>query len=245
MSLVQHSSGSDQWFTPADIIQRAYHVLGAIDLDPASSAAANAVVGAQTYYTKEMDGLQCDWFGSIWCNPPGGKVNGKSLPLLFWEKLMKTRESMFFDHAIVMCFSIEQLQTTQGRDYPSMLGFPLCIPKKRVSFVQGDGKSSGSPAHANAIVYVPGRRNYVKAFADAFKDMGEIVNYEELKKAARAVEVPLTEQEKTFNRYDFAYGNLLCSTNHKPVRLAFKLMMTGDGLTDEQFRVWAKNKEWR
>lgn len=42
----------------------------------------------------------------------------------------------------------------------------------------------------------------------------------------------------------FAYGNLACSTNHKPTREAFESLALGRGWTKEQFDAWADRKEW-
>ncbi len=58
----RHSSKSDSWMTPVEIIERARQLLGVIDLDPASSAKADTRVKARAYYTKEVDG----WVGP--CN---------------------------------------------------------------------------------------------------------------------------------------------------------------------------------
>ena len=45
------SRATDEWYTPAWIINAARRVLGTIDLDPASSAIANQTVQATNYYT--------------------------------------------------------------------------------------------------------------------------------------------------------------------------------------------------
>src|SRR5688572_17987036 len=76
---VQHSSASDSWATPADIVERARHVLGGvIDLDPASDSFAQETVRATRYITREENGLVTPWHGrakpgNVFLNPPGGK----------------------------------------------------------------------------------------------------------------------------------------------------------------------------
>lgn len=70
---VAHNSGDQEWYTPADIIERARRLMGGIDLDPASSAVANDTVKAEMYFTAADDGLTQDWHGRVWLNPPYDK----------------------------------------------------------------------------------------------------------------------------------------------------------------------------
>jgi ParB family transcriptional regulator, chromosome partitioning protein len=61
---------SDGWYTPAHLVAAAREVLGAIDTDPATCAAAQAVVQATTWYTEVENGLLQQWQGRLWLNPP-------------------------------------------------------------------------------------------------------------------------------------------------------------------------------
>jgi len=67
---VSYSSGENEWYTPPKFIESARKTMGIIDVDPASSKIANKVVNATTYYTKETNGLDNDWIGNVWMNPP-------------------------------------------------------------------------------------------------------------------------------------------------------------------------------
>jgi len=61
---------SDGWYTPPWLIDKARLVLGTIDLDPATCAAAQAIVRATQFYTEHENGLIQPWSGRMWINPP-------------------------------------------------------------------------------------------------------------------------------------------------------------------------------
>jgi phage N-6-adenine-methyltransferase len=63
-------SGDNEWYTPARYVDMAREVMGAIDTDPASNPTAQRTVRAATYYTEETNGLDKDWHGKVWMNPP-------------------------------------------------------------------------------------------------------------------------------------------------------------------------------
>ena len=62
---VSHNSGNNEWYTPGPIIEAARKVMGNIDIDPASSAAANETVMAKKYYTEETNGLEQEWKSNV------------------------------------------------------------------------------------------------------------------------------------------------------------------------------------
>ena len=89
---------SAEVYTPAPIIDAARVLMGGIDLDPASCADANGTVRADTYYTKEDDGLSLPWYGRVWCNPPYG---GGGLRL-FAERLLTELEAGTVERAMFL-----------------------------------------------------------------------------------------------------------------------------------------------
>jgi hypothetical protein len=67
---VANNSGNNEWYTPADYIEAAREVMGSIDIDPASNDIAQETVKAAVYYTAETNGLDKEWRGNVWMNPP-------------------------------------------------------------------------------------------------------------------------------------------------------------------------------
>lgn len=177
--IVQHSSQTDLWYSPKDILEKVKNVLGVIDFDPASDPFGNSRVGAQQYLSAEDNGLDlAKWPKnpvSVYLNPPGGKSGNQSNTALFWMALMKYRMMYPIRHAIFMCFSAEALQTTQNKGYCSAANFMVCIPSKRLTFDDHLGNPGCAPSHSNAIVYVPGSLNRGDLFETEFADIGAIM----------------------------------------------------------------------
>lgn len=173
---IMHSSRSDCWNTPKEIIEMVKAVLGEIDFDPASSSHANLTVEAKEFYSSSS--LSRHWIeGAVYLNPPGGKVGNKSQTGLFWERLMQHASEPLehgFSHGIFMAFSIEALQNTQRKGCKAIVDFPICIPAKRIRFDGHIGKIA--PSHSNAIVYVPGYLDKTKTFKEVFSQLGAVLN---------------------------------------------------------------------
>jgi hypothetical protein len=192
----RHSAENDSWYTDPDTVDRAQYVLGdRIDLDPASSPEANERIGARRILTREDDALskQTPWFAPhergqhVFLNPPGGtrKVEGAkrpgSLPGLFWRAACTWAPHI--EALIWIAFSIEDLQRTQKfatEPRFRMLGpcTSVCVPAKRLRFVDGTGRPGTSPSHASAIVlFTPeplsaGASSYRARFFEAFHETG-------------------------------------------------------------------------
>lgn len=72
---VRHSSENSEFMTPEWLTDWAHHVMGGIDLDPASTHEANRTVRAKRIFTKVENGLFQEWHGRTFLNPPGGLVD--------------------------------------------------------------------------------------------------------------------------------------------------------------------------
>lgn len=193
MTLAQHHSKSNEHYTPAYIIDAVRETLGNIDLDPASSHAANQVVRADAYFHASQDGLMQFWWDQVslrqkverpsrvFVNPPGGKVNNTSSQKLWWRKLVGEFTAGRVESAIFLSFSIELLQTSQidSDGYPTPHDYPICFPKRRIAYdiIGDDGKriSGTSPPHASMLVLLTNHEEVLTRFRSCFAKIGRVM----------------------------------------------------------------------
>lgn len=159
---VANNSGNNEWYTPEPYIEAARRVLGTIDLDPASSAQANEVVRAATFYTVDDDGLAHEWRGKVFMNPPYARgVIGK-----FAEKLATHYDRGDIEEAIVLVNNATETAWFQRLAQSAEF---VCFPKNRVRYQQPD-EETGSPLQGQAVLYFGKRGN--PRFRDEFTPFG-------------------------------------------------------------------------
>lgn len=147
---VLHSSDSNEWYTPAPILEAARRVLGRIELDPASSSVANRVVQAERFYTIADDGLNQPWHcKTLWLNPPYGKTGNRSNQDIWSSRLVQNYWLGHVGEALLLVNSSTDTVWFQalGRE------FPICLIAGRLKFWRPDGPAD-SPTHGNALVYL-------------------------------------------------------------------------------------------
>jgi hypothetical protein len=195
-----HSSKSNEHYTPPAIVEAARATMGGIDLDPASCHEANEVVGAGWFFGLPADALQAQWgnWGGepmrnnrisgparVFCNPPGGKIGKKSRAVVWWEKLCNEWLDGNVEQAVYICFNLEVLNTTQGSPSPC-LDFPICYFRQRPKFwtpgtppeLRGD---VGDPKYPGCAVYLPRILDgdpcgyHLGRFREAFAPLGRVV----------------------------------------------------------------------
>lgn len=184
---VQLSSKSSEHYGPPWLADLAHEVMGGIDLDPASCAAANRLIRARFYYSPERgeDGLREHWAGRVYLNPPGGQIKWQgqwvNQAALWWATLVARYNAGWVDEAIFTVFNLELFRYAQrwpGISHP--LDFPYCMPKDRIDFhAPGEAPESsepqGMPGHPNAVIYLWPKRNTWEAyqrFQKAFSPIG-------------------------------------------------------------------------
>jgi phage N-6-adenine-methyltransferase len=68
------SSSTDEWATPMDFFRTVAHEFGPFDVDVCANA-GNAK--APVFFTRDQNGLDQEWAGRVWMNPPYGKMIGE------------------------------------------------------------------------------------------------------------------------------------------------------------------------
>ena len=158
---VSHNSGVEDWYTPYEYIEAARDVMGEIDTDPASSDIAQKNVQAKTYFTVEDDGLEQEWTGNVWMNPPyTTKVIDR-----FCKKLVEEIDIGNVQQAIVLVNNATETKWMQ-----SLLNNcqGICFPRKRVRFLRPNGEP-GQPLQGQAVVYFGCEHG---GFVDVFSKFG-------------------------------------------------------------------------
>lgn len=155
-----HLSQSNEWYTPEKYIESARAVMGGVDVDPASNDQANEIVGAGTYYTAETDGLQADWPGRIWLNPPWGGLQEK-----FVGRLMAQVAAGTTTEAVVLV----NAHSTDTKWFQPLWNYTLCFTDHRINYY---GTSGSGSTHGSVFIYIG--PNW-QAFAQEFAQYGAVV----------------------------------------------------------------------
>lgn len=160
------SSDSPEWYTPSHILDLAWDVMGAIDLDPASSKAAQATIGATEWYgldhpvESHRDGLKLGWFGRVWMNPPYGDEIGEWV-----DRLIHQYET----GQVVEALALLPSRTDTAWFHRALRGrpYPFCLLQGRLKF---SGAENSAP-FPSVIVYLG---ENVQRFHEVFSSIGII-----------------------------------------------------------------------
>ena len=157
-------TGDNEWYTPAEYLERAREALGDIDLDPASNIVAQHTVGAANFFTIDDNGLTRDWNGRVWLNPPYAQ------PYIaqFVTKLVGEVRAGRVAAAILLTHNYTD---TAWFHEAAGAANAICFTRGRIKFYEPDG-TVAAPTQGQAFSYFGGD---VARFAEAFADVGFVV----------------------------------------------------------------------
>lgn len=158
------SSETNEWFTPAWVVELARAVMGGIDLDPASCDQAQQVVRAAKYYTKEENGLRWPWNGRTWLNPPYGTEQKPWIDKLVYdyhrahvtEAILLTKSALGYDW----------FEATWDRSSS------VCLARKRIPFINSSDGSCTEAAKAGSTFFYFGPN--LARFEEVFSPIGRV-----------------------------------------------------------------------
>jgi phage N-6-adenine-methyltransferase len=157
-------TGENEWYTPQEHIDRAARVLGGIDLDPASSLHAQEKVRAKRFFDVEKNGLNQEWQGTVWLNPPYAQ------PLIgqFMAKLCEEVSAGRTTAAIALTHNYTDTRWFQDT---AEVAAAICFTRGRIRFYSPSGEIA-APTQGQAFFYFG---NDADTFADEFQHVGFVV----------------------------------------------------------------------
>lgn len=154
---------SDDWFTPADIIERVTDLFGGrIDTDPASNRVAQRVVQASVWYEERDNGLEQPWYGNVFLNPP------YSNPAPWVARLIEEYQDGGITAAVVLVNN--QTEADWFQDLFKVA--TPCFHDGRIHFWRPDREGKSGARQGQVIFYLGPD---VQAFRDHFGDLGMIM----------------------------------------------------------------------
>lgn len=157
-------TGDNESYTPIEYIESVRAVMGEINVDPASNPYANERVNADIYYTEQTNGLDKEWNGKVWLNPP----YASKLINQFVAKLIEEYDSGRCTEAIMLT---NNSADTKWFHDSARHSSAVCFTKGRINFYKADDTTT-SPTNGQTFFYFG---NNIQAFTDEFKQYGMIV----------------------------------------------------------------------
>jgi phage N-6-adenine-methyltransferase len=160
------TSKSNEWYTPQRYVDAARELMGGIDLDPASNSTANETVKAANFYDSTSNGLDKDWTGRVWLNPPYGRDEAGSNQDIWSRRLIEQYNASITTEAVLLVNA-----AVDTKWFQRLFDYPICFPDHRINFYSPENSVSGS-THGSAFVYFGSQ---VEKFVEMFSEFGTVV----------------------------------------------------------------------
>lgn len=171
-----HREKHDEHYTPVELIQLAYDILGPIDLDPATSSVALGRLPEHllphSYFTKDDPSPKVWDAKTVWCNPPF------SLTRYFIDAAIRSAEengtvTMFLMPANMSTKYIQGIfQELAAKDLLS----PILFHNGRVKFFDGvDMEIGTNPPGSTCIFLIGADVRTHRRFVEQAKNAGHLV----------------------------------------------------------------------
>lgn len=157
-------TGENEWYTPEQYIEAARELLGEIDVDPASSELAQKTVKAGRFFTIEDNGLEKEWNGKVWLNPPYAQPAIQD----FIRKTVAEFEAGRMSEGVVLTHNYTD---TKWFHIAANAASAICFTRGRIGFLSPEGKKA-APTQGQAFFYFGSRR---EDFADSFCGFGFVM----------------------------------------------------------------------
>jgi ParB-like chromosome segregation protein Spo0J len=161
------TSETNEWYTPPEYVAMARKLMKGIDLDPASNAYANErVVQAKDFYDIQANGLDKEWRGRVWLNPPYGRDEGGSNQEAWSRRLIEQYEAGITKEAILLVNA-----NTEAKWFQPLYNYLICFTNHRIRFYNTEGTSS-QPTQGNAFIYFGHQKD---RFTELFSTFGVVI----------------------------------------------------------------------
>jgi hypothetical protein len=156
---VSYNGGGNEWYTPTVFVDAARRAMGSIDTDPASNPTAQEWIQARKFFTKDESGLEQEWVGNVWLNPPYAQ------PLIsdFCEKVVEEFNAGRVQQAVVLVNNATE--TKWGQRLLSNCT-AVCLPSGRIKYLDESASPKLTPLQGQMFVYFGSRQlEFAKEFA--------------------------------------------------------------------------------
>ena len=158
---VSNNSGNNEWYTPSEFIEIARKAMGKIETDPASSKKANEIVKADIFYTIDDNGLEKEWNGNVWLNPPYAQ------PLItqFTEKFVEEFEKGNITQGMVLVNNATETNWFQNLAKKCKA---IWFIKSRIKYFNESGNQTNSPLQGQCILYFGEKKDIFDEIVNGF-----------------------------------------------------------------------------